>query len=1334
MGRLSLDISNVNDKLASLQAEFHQQLPASIAEIRQQWLKLCRSEFSHDAVSRLHVMAHGLTGSSGTFGAMAVSTVCAELEALLKKQSLKNSTLDSTLQEKIESLLNQMEAAAKAWHPTAIPFVAPVLNDHSGAQGGEIICLVEDDVLVARDITIYLEKANYQVEHFLSHKEFEDVCTDIQPDAVLMDMMFEGDELDGAQVVKELEHYLSDLPVIFISNRNDVEARLAATRAGASRYFTKPLNMDKLVKTLDGLFDRQPELYRILLIDNDTSFLEYAATVLREAGLQLEVLSEPLQCLDVLAKFKPDLTLMDIYMPSCSGLELAQVIRQDDDWAQMPIVFLSTERDLDQQLIAMNLGGDDFINKSIEPRHLIQSVMAKAKRSRWSSVVQRNLQDALRDSEYMNITLDQHAIVSIADVKGDIIYANDKFCEASEYTRTELLGQNHRLLKSGMHPTEFFEGLWQSISRGEIWHGCICNRSKSGREYWVESTIVPFLDERGKPYQYVAVRTDVTSMRANEERLNRSQEFANIGTWDWNIKTGDLYWSERIAPLFGYETGELEHTYDNFIQSVHPEDRQLVMDSVNDCVYRGAKYDIEHRVVWPSGSVRYVQERGDVVHDEHGKPAHMLGVVQDVTRRKEAEFALKESEKRLKMAQHIGKIGNWSWNVASGKIYWSDEIYRIFGYQPGEFEPNYERFMAAVHPDDVERIKQSELAAAEKGEKHSIDHRIILPDGQVRWVHEEAETIKNDAGDVTTMHGTVQDISNRIWNDQLQKGNGHILELIAKDKPLEEILTVIVDHCEKMLPGVIGSILLLDDTGCYLRHSVAPRLPDFYSEAIDGLEIGPNAGSCGAAAFTGEPVIAVNLETDPNWVAFRELTKKAGLGACWSLPILASSGRVLGTFAMYYSKPKEPDDSSLELAAELANFAAIAIEQKRALKALVDAMRDAEKANHAKSQFLSSMSHELRTPMNAIIGFAQLLKMDKEELNNIQLDNVQEIIRAGHHLLTLINEVLDLSKIESGHMELSIEPVLVSDVVEECLSLIMPLAAKRGIQVKLTCNDEELSHDEMCQQGLEVQADRTRLKQVMFNLLSNAVKYNRENGQIVIACAGTIQGYVRIAVKDTGPGIPEEKQSELFKVFNRLGAEHSEIEGTGIGLVITRNIVERMGGQIGVESEFGKGSTFWFELPDNKVAQIKAEKQSLPQYDQMLLEKPDECEYTLLYVEDNPANLRLMKQLLVQRPHVKMLSAAEPLLGLELAIEHKPDLVLLDINLPGIDGYEVLKHLRSRKETRETPVVAVSANAMPADIQKGLNAGFAQYLTKPIDVTVLLRVIDEVLYSLIKTD
>jgi PAS domain S-box-containing protein len=380
---------------------------------------------------------------------------------------------------------------------------------------------------------------------------------------------------------------------------------------------------------------------------------------------------------------------------------------------------------------------------------------------------------------------------------------------------------------------------------------------------------------------------------------------------------------------------------------------------------------------------------------------------------------------------------------------------------------------------------------------------------------------------------------------------------------------------------------------------------------------------------------------------------------------------------------------------------------------LESAKSAAEKANLAKSDFLSSMSHELRSPLNAILGFAQLLESTSPLPTVSQKENIAQILQAGWHLLKLINEVLDLAVVESGKMSLSPESVSLAEVISECQAMMEPQAKQRGISMTFPQLDIPYY----------VHADRTRVKQVLINLLSNAIKYNREQGTVEVKCTTTSPERIRISFKDTGAGLPPEKLTQLFQPFNRLGQESRAGEGTGIGLVMSKRVVELMEGAIGVESTVGVGSVFWIELllttaPTFLVASPEsttAIQARIPTAARLR---------TLLYVEDNPANLTLVEQLIARRSDIRLLTAVNGTLGIEIARASQPEVILMDINLPGISGIEALKILREDPATAHIPVVALSANAMQCDTKKGMEAGFFYYLTKPIKVNEFMVALD----------
>lgn len=457
--------------------------------------------------------------------------------------------------------------------------------------------------------------------------------------------------------------------------------------------------------------------------------------------------------------------------------------------------------------------------------------------------------------------------------------------------------------------------------------------------------------------------------------------------------------------------------------------------------------------------------------------------------------------------------------------------------------------------------------------------------------------------------------------------------------------------------------------------------------------------------------------THPDDLEFVRQTMDLGQSASDSVVeyrIIRADGEVRWVWARYRPVEGAIGDPQQLVAVVVSDITS----RKEAQRAEVSARAEAERANAAKTEFLSRMSHELRTPMNAILGFAQLLDMD--DLSGNQHESVNQIIRGGRHLLDLINEVLDISRIDSGQLALSSEPVMVSDVVDEVMSLVVPLVTERNLTVLSPTG--AICHE-------YVLADRQRFKQVLLNLVSNAIKYNRSGGQIRLTCAIRPSAEYAITISDTGIGINAEELKRLFTPFDRLGREGTDEEGTGVGLALSQRLVQLMGGRIEVESTVGGGSSFTVLLPLTEGVEPRTDEQGSPDT------KADgtatgalsdrSAGLRVVYIEDNSANVRLMEQLVARRQGVTLVHAMQGRLGLEMIASSPPGLILLDLHLPDMSGEEVLRRLRAEQATRDIPTVVVSADASPGQIRRIMEMGASGYLTKPFDVEELLRWFDD---------
>ena len=685
-----------------------------------------------------------------------------------------------------------------------------------------------------------------------------------------------------------------------------------------------------------------------------------------------------------------------------------------------------------------------------------------------------------------------------------------------------------------------------------------------------------------------------------------------------------------------------------------------------------------------------------------------------------ADLAESEAQFRSLVSNIPGTIYHCLPDEMKTILFISDEVATLTGYSASNFigDNSVHTLRDIIHPDDISMVLSNTSRAVSERAPYVNEFRVVDTAGVTHYVYERGQAVFDESGAPLYLDGTIFDVTERKISEQRLNLHKNILAGFSDKASLQDILGLAIAEVESVCEDCSCSVMLLDKDKRKLTFGAAPNLPDHISAMIDGVDISEGMSPSSEAEFTGKPVIIEEMASVESYLS--NVVQEAGFFACWSLPVFAADASVLGTFSIYFKEAKTPEKQDLSFISFVSEVMAVVIERKYAQMESLSAKQEAERANQAKSEFLSSMSHELRTPLNAILGFSQLLCLEgNAPLNENQQKAVSRITESGKHLLALIDEVLELARIEAGHLELVMGEVELCELAKECISFFSTQSAEReiGISVK-----EE--------QGLLLHADAFRLKQVLLNLISNAVKYNKQGGFIDIDYKETAEGMLRLNIRDTGYGIEEELLQELFKPFNRLGAETSDIEGTGIGLVLSRRLVEAMGGKIGVESVVGEGSSFWIELRLNDAKKEFSEK---PGVVELATEKTwitsdaNEIAGKVLYIEDNAANVALMTGILQHYPNIKLESAHNAELGVAMAIQDKPDLILMDINLPGMSGIEAMVCLRENDLTRDITVIAVSAAAMPQDIEQGMAAGFYDYLTKPFDIAEIIDTIGAVL-------
>lgn len=830
-----------------------------------------------------------------------------------------------------------------------------------------------------------------------------------------------------------------------------------------------------------------------------------------------------------------------------------------------------------------------------------------------------------------------------------------------------------------------------SADRMQPWNKEFRLLMADGRIRWLRGMSMPRRQDDGGVL-WTGIFFDIRAQKAQEQALAASEQYNRLLFEHSPIglalsrMNGELV---DVNPAFANILGRnvaatLCLSYEEITPPEYAEQEQAQLRSLEK---NGRYGPVEREYLHQDGHRVPVRMQGMRIELE-GEP-FIWSSVEDVTGLKAAEAELRrtQTEAAIALYRRAMEASSVSMSIADATapdqplIYVNPAFERITGYTKKETLGRNCRFLQGAYRDQP-GLQEIRAAIAEEREGRALLHN-YRKDGRPFWNELVITPVHDGSGKLTHFIGISQDVSQR-------------LEMVEALKTSETRL-------RSVLESVVDGIIVIDERGGIESfNTAAEHIFGYLAKEVVGLNVSMLMPEPFRSAHDG--YLRNYLETGRERIIGigREVTGRHKDGSTFPMD-LAVSPVYVGDKRCFTGIVRD------------------ITERKRLDWELIQALEAAIAGSRAKSEFLSSMSHELRTPMNAILGFSQLLALDPG-LTSEQADNAREIVTAGRHLLTLINEVLDLARIESGKLTLSMEPVQLVELINECSAMVESGAIRQGLAFH-----RDMAH---CQDRW-VRADRLRLKQVLLNLMSNAVKYNREGGSVQMACEFKSNGLVRMAVTDSGPGIPEDKLNELFTPFNRLGLEAGSIEGSGIGLVISKRLVEMMGGEIGVDSRPGEGCTFWVEMAEMEpfepsTALSPTEAGIEVATDGAKQGSKIHC-HTLLYIEDNPANLRLMHQVLAPRRDIRLVSSGEPLVGLELARSERPDLIMLDINLPGMSGFEVLKQLQAQADTCNIPVLAITANAMPEDVERGLAAGFLAYLTKPIDLVRLQTEIDRLL-------
>jgi PAS domain S-box-containing protein len=888
--------------------------------------------------------------------------------------------------------------------------------------------------------------------------------------------------------------------------------------------------------------------------------------------------------------------------------------------------------------------------------------------------------------------------IVITDLNGDIEFVNPTFTKKTGYTEAEAIGQNPRILKSGHQTQSFYQELWATITQGRVWQGEFLNKCKNGELFWEFATISPLKAHDTQTTHYVAIKEDITerkraeaALRQSEERFELAMRGASDGLWDWNIETDEVYYSPRFKQMLGLTDRDIGNRCSDWHDRIHPQDLPKVQANLTAYLqHKMPAYEVQHREQHQAGHYLWILSRGIAIFNKQGKAIRMVGTIVDMTAQKQIEEALRQSEARYRLlAEHSTDLIS-KHNLGGIFLYVSPASFTLLGYQAdallGQMVQKF------IHPQDIKKIKQTYLQLFTTLTSQTVRYRIRHQLGHYIWFETISTLVEN------TPMGNHQEII-AISRD------------ITERKQVEDHLQSHLQFLETLMNTIPIPIFYKDIQGRYLGCNLA--FAQFISDQ-------PPADLIGKTVYDVAPTAIAQLNTQID----RELIRQRGKQT-YETQVVSKNGNyhdVIFSKAVYFNTNNETG-GIVGAFTDITERKQTEEELRRAIEVAEQAQQEAEIANRAKSTFLATMSHELRTPLNGILGYTQILNRDKT-LTDKQREAIQIIYRSGEHLLMLINDILDLSKIEAGKLEL--HPVDLA--LPEFLQDIVDLFKMRAQQQEISFAYETLSSI-----PLTVHADDKRLRQILLNLLSNAIKFTQQ-GQVSFRVIYD-NHRARFEVEDTGEGISAADRETIFLPFHQLSQQNYWTEGTGLGLSISKHLVEMMDGQLYVESIVGQGSLFWFDI---NLPEVKTLPRSPQLNSPTIIGYHRRCDqasadvaitaqsFTLLIVDDKWANRQVLVNLLSELGF-NVLEADNGQVALELALSHQPDLIITDLMMPTMDGFELTRQIRQTESLQDTVVIAASASVFEHHRHRSIQAGCNEFIAKPINTQVVLDLLSRYL-------